>query len=499
MRSVGMLLDEGQEDQVVDGMATRADGKWLASEVVDIEPRQNGKGVILEARAMGGVLFAKEPLVIWTAHEFKTALKSFERVKAYFENWDFLRKRVKTIRSSTHSTEIILKGTNGVGVGATIAWLARSGGSGRGFAGVSPLFLDEAFALTEEQMAAIMYATRAAPNPQVWYMSSAPLKTSAVLRDIVARGRKSARAPRKTRGLVYYEWCATGDYGKLYKIVEQNKALDDEQAETPEGRELRAQLYVMAAESNRAYGTRITEETIVRDLRANGVEQGLREGFGVYPELETGAAIEAGHWLELQDVTSRRLGDVALGVDISPERDWAAISLFGTREDEIGHAQLIHYGPVHELVPKLAEYNGALRPIAIGMGRGTYASLREDLRARGMQTTEERARDADWPDEREPARGDVFVCNATEMSAACAQIIDATRHATLRVVPAQQLDDAVKVGQTRRTGDTVAWARTDRAVDISALVSLTVARRSYYARADVMLTEDDYDVASSFG
>lgn len=499
MRSVGMNLDPGQADQIIDCMAERADGRWLASEIVDIEPRQNGKGVVLEARAIGGVMLAGEPLVVWTAHEFKTALKAFERVRAYFDNFDHMRKRVKTIRSSTHSTEIILKGGNGIPVGATIAWLARSGGSGRGFASVSPLILDEAYALTEEQVAAIVYATRAARNPQVIYASSAPLKTSAVLRDVCARGRKSARAPKPARGLIYYEWCATGEYNKLLKLVEDNKALDDDAADAPSGRELRAQLFAKVAESNRAYGTRVVDESVIRELRLAGAEQFLREGLGVYPELETGAAIEAGHWLELQDVTSRRLGDVALGVDISPERDWAAISLFGAREDEIGHGQLIHYGPVDGLVAKLAEYNDALRPIAIGMGRGTYASLRDDLRARGMQTTEERARDADWPDEREPARGDVFVCGATEMSAACAQIIDASRHATMRIVPAQQLDDAVRVAQTRRSGDTVAWARTDRAVDISALVSLTVARRSYFARASVMEQEEDYDVASSFG
>src|SRR6188474_3105810 len=143
LASVGMELDDGQAVQVRDCVAIRDDGRWLASEVVDIEPRQNGKGVVLEARALAGPLLIGEELVVWTAHEFKTALKAFERVRAYFDNWDHLRKRVKTIRSSTHSTEIILKGGGRVPVGATIAWLARSGGSGRGFASVSPLILDE--------------------------------------------------------------------------------------------------------------------------------------------------------------------------------------------------------------------------------------------------------------------------------------------------------------------------------------------------------------------
>jgi len=486
LASVGMHLDDGQAAQVRDCVAIRDDGRWLASEVVDIEPRQNGKGVVLEARALAGPLLIGEPLVVWTAHEFKTALKAFERVRAYFDNFDHLRKRVKTIRSSTHSTEIILKGGGRVPVGATIAWLARSGGSGRGFAEVSPLILDEAFALTEEQIAAIMYSTRAAPNPQVLYASSAPLKTSDVLRNVCLRGRKSARAPKPMRGFIYYEWCSTGEYHTLFKLVEQNKALDDDEAETPAGRELRARLFEKVAESNRAFGTRVVEESVIRELRVNAVEQFLREGLGVFSELETGAEIDAERWKNLGDPESRREGDVALAVDISPERDWAAIGLYGHRADDLGHAQLVYYGPVAGLLDKLVEFRDALDPVAIGMARGTHASLKEDLKTRGIIRPEDRDED-----DKEPRRGDLVVLGGIDMAAACGQILDATRQSTIRHVPAKQLDAAVAVAKTRRTGETIAWARTDRAVDITGLVVITEARWSLYTRRDAKTVERD--------
>lgn len=497
LASVGMHLDEGQASQVRDCLAVRADSRWLASEVVDIEPRQNGKGVVLEARALAGPLLIGESLVVWTAHEFKTALKAFERVRAYFDNYDHLRKRVKTIRSSTHSTEIILRGDGKrTPVGATIAWLARSGGSGRGFASVSPLILDEAYALTEEQVAAIVYATRAAANPQVLYASSAPLKTSDVLRDLCARGRKSARASRPSSGFVYYEWCATGKYDQLFKLVEKNKSLDDDKADEPEGTELRARLFEKVAESNRAFGTRIIAESVIRELRLAGVEQFLREGLGVYSELETGAALDLAVWEQLGDADSHRAGDVALAVDISVERDWAAIGVYGKREDGLGHLQLIRYqAGTAWIVTALTELRDVLNPIAVGMGRGTYASLKEALREAGFLRPEDRPQEVirfEGQSAHPPQRGDLAVLNGTDMAAACGGIIDAVRDQTIRHVPAEQVTAAVRVAKTRVVGDSIAWARSDRSVDITGLVVLTEAPWVYEARINQI---SDYDPA----
>jgi hypothetical protein len=78
------------------------------------------------------------------------------------------------------------------------------------------------------------------------------------------------------------------------------------------------------------------------------------------------------------------------------------------------------------------------------------------------------------------------------MAAACGQLIDAVRDETLRHVPADQVIEAVKVAKTRAAGDSIAWARTDRSVDITALVALTEARWAFYARIDEI---EDYDPA----
>lgn len=322
--TVGLFLDDGQADVLTDGLSEGPDGKWLASEVADDEPRQNGKGSILEARALAGLYLLREPLIIWTAHEFKTANEGFLRMRGHIDNWDHLRKRVRAIRSSTHAVEIELFNPK-----RRLAFLARSGGSGRGFAGVAPLFLDEAFALTQEQMAALIFAMSAHPNPQVWYMSSAPLVDSLVLRDICSRGR------RGSQGLVYYEWSSSGRYEDLERLVAANKALSDEEAEgTAAGRELRERLFAKVAEANRAFNVRIQPSSILRELKATGVEQFLRERLGVFVEDlgEVGfRVIPERAWTGRLDVEARLDGRPAFGVYVPPDRSCAAIAAAGPR------------------------------------------------------------------------------------------------------------------------------------------------------------------------
>jgi hypothetical protein len=487
--TVGLTLDPGQGDILTDGMSLGSGGRWLAPTVVDNEPRQNGKGVILEARALAGVLLVKEPLIVWTAHEFKTANQGFLRMKEHVTNWDHVRKRVRAIRSSTHATEIEFFNPT-----RRIAFLARSGGSGRGFAGVAPLFLDEAFAVTPEQVAALQFATSAHPNPQVWWMSSAPLDDSDVFRDICVRGR------RGSRGMVYYEWSASGSKPELERLVADNKALTDEDLETDRGRELREQLLAKVCEANRSFGrpggVGVSETSIESELTTVGVEQWLRERLGVLSESAKAGRIDPDVWAELADPESRRAGDVALGVDIALERDWAAVSVYGRRADGLGHLQLVRYqAGVDWIVGALVELRDVLNPIAVGMARGTYASLKDQLKAAGFLRPEDRPIQAvrlEGQSTRPPQRGDLAVLTGIDMAAACGQLIDAVRQQSLRHVPAEQVTAAVKVAKTRVVGDSLAWARTDPGVDITGLVSMTEARWAFEARINEI---DDYDPA----
>src|SRR3954470_3723323 len=125
--SAGLILDPWQQLAVRDILAENAAGNWLTFESGLLVPRQNGKGAILEAIEIADMFLFGAQLVIHTAHEFKTAQEAFRRVLFLVENTDALRKRVDRVRTSHGDEGIELKN------GARLRFLARSGGSGRGF------------------------------------------------------------------------------------------------------------------------------------------------------------------------------------------------------------------------------------------------------------------------------------------------------------------------------------------------------------------------------
>lgn len=473
--SIDIILDEGQEDVVTASVTQRVNGRWLSREVVDIEPRQNGKSLKFEVRALAGLILIEEPLIVWTAHEFKTAMKSYEIMKGHFENWDHLRKRVKRMISSTHATEIQMMN------GCTLSFVARSGGSGRGFAKATPLILDEAYALTQEQMAAILPIISAAPNPQVMYGSSAPLNTSAVLRSLVKRGR--AGAP----GVTYFEWCAQGKYRDVIQTVTEAKESDPL---TLRGQQARERLEVYVAQANPAYNVRIDPESIEGELGAMGVEQFARERLGAFSELEEGGRLDPDKWVGGADPDSFRSGDCSLAVDIDVNREWSSIALYGPRPDLLGHVQIVDHRPgVHWLAGRIVELKDALNPVSIGMRRGTYASLKEVLLTRKIGVPQ------DFKDDRDPMfpieRGDIVVLNGTDMAAACGRLIDAVADESIRHVPQDAFDRAAAKAQTRVVGDAVTWVQTDTSVNLTPLIAATIAPWAYDAR--IHEVAPDYD------
>ncbi|MCX4468735.1 hypothetical protein OOK41_00115 [Micromonospora sp. NBC_01655] len=78
MRRAGRPLDawqEGFDPRHARGPRTasgRAPVRWCS--------RQNGKSAVLEARALAGLLLLGERLIMWSAHEYKTAMEQFRRV-----------------------------------------------------------------------------------------------------------------------------------------------------------------------------------------------------------------------------------------------------------------------------------------------------------------------------------------------------------------------------------------------------------------------------------
>src|SRR5688572_30229225 len=127
--SAGLILDEWQENVLLDSMGERRNGNWAAQQVGLIVPRQNGKGTVLEARVLAGLFLLNEQLIIWSAHEFKTAKEAFLRVKGLIESNPHLDSKVRQIPVGAGNEGVEMRS------GQRLRFLARSGGSGRGFSG----------------------------------------------------------------------------------------------------------------------------------------------------------------------------------------------------------------------------------------------------------------------------------------------------------------------------------------------------------------------------
>jgi phage terminase large subunit-like protein len=442
--------------------ALRPDGKWACFECGIVVPRQNGKGAILEARALGGLFLFGERLIMWSAHEYKTAMEGFRRLRELIDNTDDLRRQVRKVINTNGEEGIELL------TGQRCRFIARSKGSGRGFSGDCNLY-DEWFAGTNTQVSALMPTVSARPNPQLIYTSSPPLDEAAE-EDSPGAHLYALRERGMTGddpGLGWFDWSADLDI------------------DSPEDR---AKLGDMthAYVSNPALGIRITEETVGRELRSMGPVGFMRERLCVWPNRSSGAnLIDPKQWATLRDPESQLGPDVAFAIDVTPGRDHSCIAVYGLREDELGHAEIVdHRRGTDWVVARLLELVERWNPVGIAVdARGPAASLLLDLEKAGLELSPR--------DPEDYKRGQLCVPSSQDVGAATGQIVDAATQGTLRHIDQPSLNVAVAGAKTRPLGDGMAWARRLAVVDISPLCAVTLARWAFVTRIDHV--RDEYN------
>lgn len=478
----GLILDPWQVDALHRMLAyDPATLKWVHFEHCEVVSRQNGKGAILEARVLFGLFVLGEELIMWSAHEMKTALQGYRRFKRLVKrlgtqidpknpNLWLVGDRVVQFHNTNGQEAVELKEDRHLGYAEQWChWIARSAGSGRGFSGDLNI-VDETFAYTDTQHSALLPTASARPNPQFLYTSSPPLTgdTGEVMYRLRLRGDPSA--PRTAEdpeweqdpSLAYRDWGLAGDLDSLGEI----DLGDQDLWKAP----------------NPSLGCdRLTLEAIRREFAGMSKVDFARERLGIWPRYAGGGSglIDMAVWAKIGDQESKRHGDVALAVDVTPLRDHASISVFGLREDGLGHVQIVTYGQgVDWVVAKLAELKAVLDPVAIGLDpKGGAASLLGELKAVGIVAPE---------DPEFPRRGELVLPMAHEVAQATGQFIDAVRQQTLRHIGQNELTSAVANAKPRPLADAVAWGRKQSDVDISPLVSATLARWAYMTRIDLI-------------
>ncbi|MER5356085.1 terminase [Kitasatospora sp. NPDC002551] len=463
--SAGLILDPWQQYVLTHGLGERADGSWASFKNSVWVPRQNGKGGIIEALELGWLFLTREELILHSAHEYKTAEEGYRRVRGLVENTPDLDRHVHKYWQANGEQGIELRRSSG---GGRLKFIARSRGSGRGFSGDKNI-LDEAQEIIAAQMAALLPTMSARPDPQIWFFGTPPESADAWCYSLREDGESGAD-PR----MMHLDWGTDLD------------------PTDPEQRRQAARDVDLWYACNPTLGRRITEEYVRGEALPSGLgERFMTERLGAWlPRLVDGAGapLTPEAWEALADAESRRSGDVAFAVDVTPSRDFASIAMYGLRADGLGHVELVDRRPGTDwLVERLVQLRERHKPVAIGLdAKGPAGSLLVELSKRGIEA----------PDDPEhPERGQLALPLAQDVAAGCGQLVDAVKQGTLRHIGQEPVMAAIRGAKTRPLGDAWAWARRVSTVDISPLVAATLARWAFESRAH--LVHDDYDVLDS--
>lgn len=450
MAQLGRPLDPWQQFVLELWLGERGDGLWAAFECFEWVQRQNGKGEPLIARELAGLFLFGELLVLHTAHKAEAVRNAWLRTRELVEGSDDLTRRVKRFNQKDGEEGIELMS------GAELQFRVRSGrGKGRGLSG-DCVVADEALYLTQEDVDSFGPTLLARPHAQVILAGTPPADPDSPV--VALRARAHAGAARVAGA----EWTSPPKVDP-----------DDPAAQ---------------ARVNPTFGRRITAERMADMRRLLGEAGFLRECMGVWPDPATGRTIDPRRWATLSDSESRR-GDgvTTIGVSVAPMRDVAAVVLYGTRADGLGHLQLVDHRAGTDWIPeRLVELLDTVGSALVGMTRGTAASL--DRLAEVGITAPERPE--------EPEHGDLVVLAGPDMAAACGQLVDAVRQATLRVIPSPDFDTAVAGASTRLVGDGITWVRRGLGTEAAPVEAASVARWVHATKAH-LLVEDDYDVLES--
>lgn len=301
----GVPLDEWQA-AIVRGILREApSGGWAASQAGLVVARQNGKGQILLALELAGLLLFAEQ-ILHTAHAVKTSSDAFRRLWRVIDSHPDLTRLVKR-----HSQQVGLEYVE-LTTGARIAFTTRSASAGRGLS-IDRLVVDEAEDLPAPEVGALAPTVFSRPKAQSIYVGTAP----GPMHDAEAftTMRKSAQEGLNPR-LAWWEWCA--EYGA---------DIDDH--------DLWRRVNPAVASG------RIDLQAVTDDRAILPADQFRAERLSMW--IPRGASAEsvfsADAWESLLDNESIPETNVAIGIDVPPSRDTATVCVAGMRADGLAHVE----------------------------------------------------------------------------------------------------------------------------------------------------------------
>jgi len=448
----GQMLFPWQRFIVGESQRVKANGKLLFPEVALLVARQNGKGTILEAMEMGWLFDTEEELILHSAHEFKTAEDHYKRMKFLIEGNDEYRDRVKKFMSAHGQERIVMDDDR------ELRFIARTAGSGRGFP-AKKVVLDEAYNLTDAEMAALRPTLKAAIDPQMWYTSSAVNQEQHINGHVLARVRRRGLANES--GLLYSEYSAPDGCEHTLvptDVVPCKVCLQD-----------RTRYH----QGNPSYPTLISDDAIEADRKSMSPKSFACEdlGIGDWPVEEgEGTVIDMGIWTELENPTSKIIGSRVFSWQTSDMGSMTSISVAGRNKQGKFHIEVIANKPGTAWVPeKVVELQDKWGSLAwVFNPRSASAGLEHDIMEQA-------------------ARERVFIelepISSVIQAAGFASFVNAAKHQrNIRHIGQNSLTTALKGAVTKPQGDGITWNPRKTDVDITPLQSCTDALQGFMSR-----------------
>lgn len=438
-------------------------GRWAAYTAAMVEARQQGKtGAVMLPSAMADLWLFGRRLVVWTAHLQSTADKTFADLQQLIEGCSDLSRRVRSITSGNGNHTVTLI------TGAMLQFIARSGKTGRGFAEVDSLTLDEAQALKQAHLGALLPTTGAADDPIVRMAGSAGDANAEVWIEVRDRGRAGSEEPSKgDPTLAYIEWGAQvvkcEQRGCLHARGTQGCQLDNPVRRQEANHTMRSDLVPDGRNSPKtieAFRTSMGPEEFAREILS---------WWGDGPGGTTARPIPMELWAERLDEFSVIAGAIAIGIEIPPSRASASVGVAGFREDGRAHVELAHTDAgVDWVVARVAKMVGEQGLFEIMDGKVARPAIVGDKLALGPLMPAF------------AAAGIVPVLLGTaELMEACGGLQDDFENDKVRHIGQQELTDMLEAAVKRDVGDSGwLWGKRLSAAagsDISGIPAITNA------------------------
>jgi len=401
-------------------MSKAADGTWTHPECCLIVPRQNGKSLILSIRVLYG-LYKLGEKIVFSAQQWETAKALWKRTWNIVKTTPWMLKRVESRTCSQGRGTIVLAS------GAEVVFTTRSANAGRGLDKVDLEIYDEAYDLTEADMAALSPTKMNSDDPQTIYTSSAVNQEQHPNGQVLAAVRERGLAGEE--GLFFAEWMAPTD---------QDRTLPD-----------------TWRWANPSFGVIQTVKKLAAELRKFSTEAGRKSfdveylGRGDWPSSvidEAPPVVKLATWADLYHGDPRFTGTTCLAVDMSTERDSRdrTCSIVAAAQTKTGaHVQIGYHGSAdtRTVVAFLLACVEAGDPIAVVIDpKSTAQVLEQPLRAAGIEPE---------------------MMRVSDVMAATAGFLTAVDEGTVTHDDDERMAQALAVAKLREIGDGggVAWAR----------------------------------------